>query len=352
MSEGDSVAVSVGRMNGSPTPGQRTEAPLSRIVSSAMLIHAVSAMIELGVVERMADGPRPVSDLAREVGVPEERLLVVLRAVTAAELVEQTAPGVFGLSPAGSHLRTDDPLGLRDLFLMCTYGDLFQAWTRLGRSVGTGRTAFEIHTGSALFEYLGQNQDAAEVFNRAMNASTPAATLLGAADLDGAGTVVDLGGGEGATLAAVLRACPGATGTLFDLPEVVAGAPALLSEAGVDDRCAVVGGSFFEGVPEGADVYVMARVMQNWSDRDAVRILANVRAAMTAGSRLLIVGHLPERDRPSAFVEAISLSMFVLYGAALRSAEEYEELFAEVGLALHSVHRVPDGESVMDVRPL
>ncbi|QVJ03417.1 methyltransferase [Nocardiopsis eucommiae] len=339
-------------MNGSPVAGQRTEAPLSRIVSSAMLIHAVSAMVELGVVERMSDGPRPVSELAREVGVPEERLLVVLRAVTAAELVVQTAPGVFALSPAGNHLRPDDPLGLRDLFRMCTYGDLFQAWTRLGRSVGTGRAAFEIHTGSALFDYLSENQDAAEVFNRAMNASTPAGTLLRAADLEDAGTVVDLGGGEGATLAAVLRARPGATGTLFDLPEVVAGAPALLRDAGVDDRCSVVGGSFFEGVPEGADVYVMARVMQNWSDRDAVRILANVRAAMSAGSRLLIVGHLPERDRPSAFVEAISLSMFVLYGAPLRSAEEYEELFAEVGLVLRSVHRVPDGESVMDVRPV
>ncbi|WP_369801072.1 methyltransferase [Nocardiopsis sp. SBT366] len=351
MREGDGVLVDVGRVDGAATPPERTEAPLSGLVSSAMLIHAVSAMVELGVVEALADGPRAVADLAREVGVPEERLLVVMRAVTATELVAQTAPGVFALSPSGNHLRADDPLGLRDLFRMCTYGDLFRAWTRLGDSVGSGRTAFEIHTGSHLFDYLGENRDAAEVFNRAMNASTPAGTLLDAADLAGAGTVVDLGGGEGATLAAVLRARPEATGVLFDLPEVVAGAPRLLREEGVADRCSVVGGSFFEGVPKGADVYVMARVMQNWSDRNAVRILANVRAAMTAGSRLLIVGHLPERARPSAFVEAIGLSMFVLYGAAPRSSEEYERLFAEVGLALHSVHRVPDGESVMDVRP-
>ncbi|MEU3019270.1 MULTISPECIES: methyltransferase [unclassified Nocardiopsis] len=340
-------------MNGAAAgPGQRTEAPLARIVSSAMLLHAVSAMVELGVVEALADGPRPAADLARELGVPEERLLVVLHAVTAAELVERTGPGVYALSPAGDHLRADDPLGLRDLFRMCTYGDLFQAWTRLGGSVSSGRTAFEIQTGSQLFDYLGEHRDAADVFNRAMNASSPAATLLGAVDLEGTGTVADLGGGEGATIAAVLRALPGARGVLLDLPEVVAGAPSLLRAEGVADRCSVVGGSFFEEVPAGADVYVMARVLQNWSDRDAVRVLGNVRAAMARGSRLLVVGHLPDRERPNAFVEAIGLSMFVLYGAAARSSEEYEALFAQAGLRLHAVHRVPDGESVMDVRPV
>ena len=107
-----------------------------------------------------------------------------------------------------------------------------------------------------------------------------------------------------------------------------------------------------QNVPRGADVYLMARVMQNWADRDAALILRNVREAMASSSRLLIVGHLPERERPSEFLEAMSLSMFVLYGAPLRSRQDYEGLFAPAGLSLHQVHRVPDGESIMDVRPV
>ncbi len=332
------------------TPHERTEAPLAEIVSAAMLLHAVSALLELGVVERLKEGPRDLRELALGSGAHEERLLAVLRPVAAAGLVHESAPGTFELTPAGRHLRRDDPLGLRDLFRMCTHGDFFQAWTRLARSVESGRTAFELQTGSDLFLYLAERPEEAELFHRAMNASAPADVLLEAADLSGARVVADLGGGEGATIAAVLRACPASTGVLFDLPDVVAGAGPLLRREQVADRCDVVAGDFFDGVPDGADVYVMARVLQNWPPEEAVRILRNVRAAMSGTSRLLVVGHLSESTRPSPFVEAIGLSMFVLYGAVSRTSEQYEALFAEAGLALSRTHRVRDGESVMDVR--
>lgn len=337
-------------LNETTVPQERTKAPLAELVSSAMLVHAVSAAVELGLVEHLENGTKGISGLAAATGLAEERLSVLLRPLTAAGFVHESAPGRFGLSPAGDHLRGDDPAGLRDLFRMCTHGDFFRAWTRLAPAVETGRTAFELHTGSELFPYLAERPEEAELFHRAMNASAPVDVLLEAADLSGAVTVADLGGGEGATLAAVLRACPQATGLLFDLPEVVAGAGGLLRREGVADRCAVVAGDLFCGVPVGADVYVMARVLQNWPSEEVVGILRNVRAAMPETARLLVVGHLSDRARPSPFVEAIGLSMFVLYGAALRTPEQYEELFAETGLALDEVHRVPDGESVMVVR--
>ena len=337
-------------LNEATAPTERTEAPLVGIVSSAMLVHAVSALLDLGVVDLLEDGPRELADLARETGVPAERLTVVLRAVTAAGLVREPAPGRHELTPAGNHLRRGDALGLRDLFRMCTHGDFFRAWSQLGAAVETGRSAFELHTGRGLFPYLAERPEEAELFHRAMNASAPADVLLRAADLSGAATVADLGGGEGATLAAVLRARPGAAGVLFDLPEVVAGAGPLLRREGVADRCTVVGGDLFDGVPAGADVYVMARVLQNWGPEDAVRILRNVRDAMPETGRLLVVGHLSDDDRPDPFVEAIGLSMYVLYGAPPRTREDHEGLFARAGLALHAVHPVPDGESVMDVR--
>ncbi|WP_449289328.1 methyltransferase [Nocardiopsis halotolerans] len=233
---------------------------------------------------------------------------------------------------------------------MCTHGDFLQAWTCLPEAVRSGRAAFEVHTGRPLFAYLEAEHEAASVFTRAMNASVAVDALLDGVALSGTERVADLGGGEGALLAALLCRHPNMEGVLFDLPHVVSGAGPLLRERGVADRCAVVGGSFLDGVPAGADVYLMARVMQNWPREGAARILRNVSRAMGDSSRLLIVGHLPEGRDTTPFLQAMSLYMYVLYGAPLRTAEEYGKLFAETGLTLHAVHRVEDGESVMDVR--
>ncbi|WP_435111794.1 methyltransferase [Nocardiopsis synnemataformans] len=329
---------------------ERTDLPLARLVSSAMLMHAASALVELEVVEELAEGPRPVADLARCADVREEGLTSVLRAGASAGLVAEPEPGVFALTAAGQHLRTGVPGSLRDLFRMCTYGDFLQAWTCLPQAVRSGRTAFEVHTGRPLFAYLEEEREAASLFTRAMNTSVAVDALLENVDLSGAERVADLGGGEGALLAAVLRRHPHLEGTLFDLPHVVDQAGPLLRERGVADRCSVVGGSFLDKVPTGADVYLMARVMQNWPREEAVRILRNVSEAMEGSARLLIVGHLPERESATPFLQAMSLYMLVLYGAPLRTAEEYQGLFSEAGLALHAVHRVEDEVSVMDVR--
>ncbi len=340
----------VGAMDEAAVRAERTDLPLNQLVSSAMLMHAVVAIVELDMVEDLADGPRPVADLVRRTGVPEQTLTAVLRAGTVSGLLSEPVPGSFTLTAAGGHLRAGDPSGLYDLFRMCTHGAFLQAWTCLSQAVRSGRTAFEVHTGHPLFAYLEEQGDAAALFRRAMDTSVAADTLLESVDLSGTERVADLGGGEGSMLAALLRRHPRVEGVLFDLPHVVSEAGPLLRERGVADRCAVVGGSFFDGVPTGADVYLMARVMQNWPRPEAVRILRNVRAAMGERSRLLIIGHLPQREGATPFLQAMSLYMLVLYGAPLRTAEEYQELFAEADLALHAVHRVEDGESVMDVR--
>lgn len=325
---------------------------LHGIVASAMLIHGVSALVELGAVERLADGPRTAEELAEDAGAEAGRLRVVLRAGAAAGLVAEEPPGTYRLTAAGSVLRADHPRGLSDLFRWCTYGDFFRAWTRLGDAVRSDRSAFELTTGQELFGYLDDHPEPAAVFHRAMNASAPGAALLQGIDIPADAAIADLGGGDGAALTGLLRDRPAARGILFDLPSAVEGAAPVLHDAGVADRCTVVGGSFFDAVPAGADVYLMVRVLQNWPDRSAAEILRTVRAAMEPSSRLLIAGHLPDRAAPDPYLEAMGLSMFVLYGAPLRSAEEYAPLFASAGLALHSVHPVREAEAVMDVRPV
>jgi hypothetical protein len=324
--------------------------PLTRLMSSALLMHAVAALVELGVVEELADGPRSAADVARNVHASERGLTVVLRAGAAAGMVAEPLPGRFALTAAGRRLRVDEPGSRRDLVRMYTDGAFLPAWSRLAPAVRAGVSAIEVHTGRPLFTYLEERPDAAALFNTAMDGSIAVEPVLRNIDLSGTERVVDVGGGEGALLAAVLSRHPEAEGVLFDLPHVVATAAPLLRERGVADRCTVVGGSFFDRVPPGADVYLVARVMQNWPDEEAVRILRTLREAMHHSSRLLIIGHLPGPDGASPFIQAMSLYMFVLYGAPLRTVAEYDDLFARAGLALHRVHRVDDAESTLEVR--
>ena len=170
-------------------------------------------------------------------------------------------------------------------------------------------------------------------------------------DFAGARTVVDVGGGQGALLAAVLAAHPQARGVLFDQPEVVAGAAPLLRAAGVADRCAVVGGSFFEAVPDGGDVYLLSRVIHDWDDAQATTILRACRRAMGPAARLLLVervlapGNTPDPNRFS------DLNMLVMLGGQERTAAEFAALYQAAGFRLTRVLPLPAAVSLIEGQP-
>jgi spermidine synthase len=153
-----------------------------------------------------------------------------------------------------------------------------------------------------------------------------------------ASTVVDVGGGTGALLAAILAANPGARGVLYDLPAVVAGARAVLDEAGVGDRCESLAGDFFESVPSGADVYLLANIVHDWDDERAWRILANCRAAMADDGRVLLCESLlPDGTDPSP-ARLMDLNMLVsASGGRQRTSGELAGLLAGAGLELAAV---------------
>jgi hypothetical protein len=163
--------------------------------------------------------------------------------------------------------------------------------------------------------------------------------------------VVDVGGGQGALLAAILAANPQARGVLFDLPHVVAGAAPQLRAAGVADRCEVVGGSFFETVPAGGDVYLLRAVVHDWDDAQATAILRACRRAMDPAARLLLVerviapGNTPDPNRFS------DLNMLVMLGGQERTATEFAALYQAAGLRLTRVLPLPDAASLIEGQP-
>lgn len=322
------------------------------VMSSAWIAAAVSALAELGVADLM-DEPKTVGHLAEHTGSVPAALARFLRAAAAAGLFTEPEPGTFALTEAGQYLRSDVPGSMRAMCQLTGREEFARTWAHAVHTVRTGEPAFAEAVGEPPWAYMGrpENSELSALFHGAMSASAGEEVVLDY-DFTGVGHVVDVGGGRGAMVAALLGRHPGLRATLFDLPNAVAGASDLLSAAGVADRVDVRAGSFFDPLPPGGDVYLLSRVIGNWNDESAVEVLRGVRAAMHDQSRLVIVAHVPGPQDRTHYPRALDLYMFVLVQAALRTEEEYVALLARAGLELSGSVYHPDGQSLLEARPV
>ena len=295
------------------------------------MIHVAA---RLGLAERLARGPRPVDDLAAAVGAEPRALHRLLRALASLGIFTETAAGEFALTPQAELLRADAEGSLRDIALLYGEAWVWQVYGNLMHSVRTGAPAFVRTHRQPLYGYLHEHPRAAAQFNAVMTAfsNQESAAILAAYDFTRAETIVDIGGGHGALLAAVLRAHPHLAGILFDLPSVIAGARDLLNQAGLAVRAQCRAGDFFDEAPAGADLYMMKSVLHNWQDVDAQRILATCRAAMKASSRLLVIERVVPEGNAPAEAKLFDINMLVMAGGRERTEAEYRVLLAQSGL--------------------
>lgn len=293
------------------------------------LLHVAA---RLGIADLVKNRPRTVEELAQETGAHPATLKRVLRVLVQLGVFVQDPGGGISASPAGRFLEQGRPGSIRELALLVGSPFHWEAWGSLHQSVMSGKSGIESAYGQPLYEYLKDRpEEAARFFGSSqglLEAMMP--LILKAHDFSRYPTVVDVGGGEGAFLAAVLRAHPGLRGVLFDLPEVVERARAIREDPEVAARCERVGGSFLEKVPPGGDVYCLVTVLQDWDDDTVTRILANCRAAMSAQARLLILTPLYQEGLSEALRD---LDMLVFSPSGrLRTEQEFKELLAAAGL--------------------
>ncbi|MEX2287167.1 MAG: methyltransferase, partial [Planctomycetaceae bacterium] len=268
---------------------------LSPLVSTSLY-----ALIRLGVIEHLKDGPKSAKDLAAAAMALEQSLYRVLRALASIGFLKQRKDGNFELTPLSEILLKDHPASLQGMALL--YGDVsVPNLTSFVDSIRTGRSIIDLSHDKTVWEFLAAHPATAESFDRQMNQWTAlhAATVVATYDFSSARTIVDVGGGRGAMMREILSAQPQARGVILDRPEVVGQTQRQLEEAGLGDRCTCVGGDFFESVPEGADVYIIKHVLHDWDDEHAEKILRNIRQAMGPLSRLLIVEGLVEHNYSS-----------------------------------------------------
>ncbi|MFF4403742.1 methyltransferase [Streptomyces sp. NPDC001404] len=318
-------------------------ARMMQLTSGAWIAQALSAAATLGVADEMAAGPRPVGEIAKAVGVDETNLYRLLRALADAQVFEELPDRCFALTPVGELLREDIHGSMRGWAHKFARPYHRAAWGQLLEVLRTGRSGFDLAFGKSGFEYLSEHPDDAESLDVEMTsiATRLTAPIVQRYDFGRFGTVVDCGGGRGALLAAILSANPRVRGVLYDLPHVVERAGQPLVEAGVLDRCELVGGSFLDSVPAGGDAYLFSQVIHNWDDTDVVRILSNCRAQLRSeDSRVLFAEYLiPDDPRQPSLSKLIDLEMMVICepGAQHRTREDFRRLFERAGLRLIGV---------------
>jgi O-methyltransferase len=313
---------------------------------------ALSVAAALGIADELRSGPRPIDEIATAAGADAHSLYRVLRALADVDVFQELDGHRFALTELGELLRSDVTGSMRSWAIMHGLPPWRDTWTDLLASVRTGQPVFERVHGQGPFEYLTAHPEYAQVFDAAMTAisSQWIPAVVAAYDFGQFERVVDVGGGNGALLAAVLAAHPELRGTLYDQAGAIAGAGPALEAAGVSDRCDRIAGDFFDSVPAGGDAYLLSNVIHDWDDQQSVQILGRCRDAMTGGGRVLLCeAALPDRIEPS-FAKWIDLET-MLIGGGQRTEAEFGELYRQAGLRLSRV--VPSGHlmSILEAVP-
>jgi hypothetical protein len=312
---------------------------IRRLVDGYQVSQAIHVAATLGIADALAEGARASDEIAQATGTHAPTLYRLLRALASVGVLRELDHQRFELTPLGEYLRSDVPGSIADWAAFIGRPYHWQAWGALLHSVKTGEGAFRHVQGTDVWTYRSTHPDESAIFDQAMTSLSRRsnAAVLAAYDFGRFQTLTDVGGGNGAFLAAVLAAHPNLRGVLFDQPHVVSGAHAVLEAVGVTNRCRVIGGSFFESVPDGGDGYVLRAVIHDWDDDDSIQILKVVRGAIADHGTLLLIERIiapPNGGRNAKFSD---LNMLVGPGGRERTGEEYAELFQQSGFALRHI---------------
>jgi DNA-binding transcriptional ArsR family regulator len=316
---------------------------LAELVNGYQISAAIGAFARLGVADALAEGPASPAELAAQLGADPRSLERLLEATLEVGLFETRDDGRYSLTPLGQLLRGDVEGSLRRLAIVSTDEWRWRAYGHVTHALLTGEPGFVPAHGCRFWEYLADHPAEAASFNETMSRISAArdAVLAGTYEFGDLRRLVDVGGGDGSLLCAVLARHPRLQGVVVDLPGVVEVARRRLLEAELAERCEVIAGDFLEAVPPGGDAYLLSWVLHDWDDETALRILVNCRAAMDDAARLLVVELIvPAADDQTAapgvtrLVKQTDLEMLAVVGGRERTAAEYTELLAKAGFSL------------------
>ena len=325
-----------------------------QIISGFWFSRAVYVIGKLVIPDLLQSGPKTAAELASATGTHAPSLFRILRALVSVGVLNSAEGGRFAQTPLSETLVTDAPGSLRWFAISELGQEHYPAWGNVMHSVKTGEIAFDNFFGVDIWKYFQQNPEDAAIFNNSMSNMTAAVNeaITSLYDFSQFGTVVDVGGGHGGLITAILKKNPEVKGVLFDAPEVIEGARPKIEAAGLADRIETVGGDFFTSVPAGGDAYIMKWIIHDWDDEKSNAILRNCRSRMRANGKLILVDSVvPETDEPH-FSKFIDLNMLVMTGGKERTETEFAELLAAAGFKLLRVIPTELPTSIIEAEPV
>jgi ubiquinone/menaquinone biosynthesis C-methylase UbiE len=326
---------------------------LAEMVMAIWPARAIYAAAELAIPDHLAGGALHVDEISRLTACHAPSLRRLLRALGSCGVVTEVSPDCFGLTALGSALRTDAPGSTRALVMTIAGGWQWTAWGNFLHSLRTGQSGLLKSSGLDLFSYLAAHPQEHACFNQAMIGihGATASAVADAYDFSALDSIVDVGGGTGTLLKTILKATSHPRGVLFDLPETAKEAREAIAKEGLAGRCTVADGDFFESVPQGHDCYILAHVLHDWTDAEAIAILRNCRRAISQKGRLLIVeAVLPEGDTPH-HGKLMDLLMLAVTGGVERTGREFAELLTATGFKLERIISTSTHQSIVEATP-
>jgi hypothetical protein len=308
---------------------------LLRLITGYWVSRAIYVMAKLGIADRLQDGPQASDVLAQATGTDARALYRVLRTLASVGVLVEDEAARFGLTPIGTCLQTGVPGSFR-AWAISTGEENYRAWAEVLYSVHTGKSAFEQVFGMGVYDYRGHHPEAAARFNEGMTDWTreAAPAVVAAYDFAACTRVVDVGGGQGDLLIALLQAYPHLQGVLVELPHVAAAATPRLEAAGLASRCEVMAGDFFEALPSGGDVYILKNVIDSFEDDRTVRLLQRCHRAMAPQGKLLVVGQVIRPGNDPAVSKLLDIALLVNAGGPVRTEAELHQLFTAADFQL------------------
>ena len=343
-------------MEGKQAPNET--ASVARLVYAGIAGQVVSAIAELGVADRMTASPETAEQLAADLDLHADSLRRLLRAAAALELVAMEPDGRFSITSMGERLRKGAPGSFAALSLFIASDNVQATWRGLAHSVRTGDTAIRTIFGAdSVFDLYAGDLRLAALFDASMTALSAniGPAVVKAYDFSSARLCIDVGGGEGRLLAAILRANPGLRGTVYELPLVARKTRAYVAAQTLGDRCTVVEGDMFAAVPDGGDIYILSAVIHDWDDEDALKILSSCRRAMKPEARLLVLDRvladLPPHTAKDE-VDALSdINMMLRTGGRERSEAAFRSLLGSAGFSVKRVISTTSARSIVEAVP-
>jgi len=315
---------------------------------------ALYTATKLDIPDLLAQGARPISELATATGSNEDALYRVLRALASVGVFTESAGRRFGLTPVSEALRGGVAGSAKELVLWL--GNRFHShvWAELSYSVKTGKPAVELVYGKPAFEAMAAQPDVAQDFNMAMTGVSRrlAPAVLEAYDFSGIETLMDIAGGHGFILCEILRKYPDLQGILFDLESVVQDPRCTQCLLNVNHRCRTLAGNFFEHIPAGADAYYMQHIIHDWDDERALKILGNCRQALRSqkNGKLLVVDSVIPEDSDPHSGKLLDLEMLLGPGGRERTEAEFRALFARAGFEIARIVPTRVADCVIEAR--